>query len=304
MKHVVVGSGPVGTATALLLADRGDDVVIVTRSGAGPDHPRVRRVAADAVDASRFGAIAEGAAAIYNCANPPYHRWTTDWPPLAASLLASAERTGAVLAVVGNLYAYGPVEGPLTEDLPLLASGPKGRVRARMWTDALAAHAAGRVRVTEVRGSDYLCAGQGSHLGDRVTPRVLAGRRVSVLRSADVQHTWTAVDDVARLLVAVAGDERAWGRAWHVPSNPPRTQREVIGDICRVAGLDPVPVGEHPAWLMRTLGLVNPVIREFAEVRYQFERPFVLDSSAAEHTFGLAPTPWDEVLARLVAAYR
>ena len=301
--HVVVGSGPIGTAVASQLANRGDDVVVVTRSGSGPDHPRVRRVAADAVDAEGLTATADGAAVIYNCANPPYHRWTTDWPPLAASLLAVAERTGAVLATVGNLYGYGPVTGVITEDLALAATGPKGRVRAQMWVDALAAHEAGRVRVTEVRGSDYVCPGPTSHLGDRVAPKALAGRRVNVMRSADAPHTWTAVADVARLLVTVARDERGWGRGWHVPSNPPRTQREAIGDLCRVAGVDPVPVGEHPAWLMRGFGLVNPVIREFAEVSYQFERPFVLDSSAAERTFGLTPTPWDEVLAGMVAAY-
>lgn len=302
--HVVVGSGPVGAATARLLADRGDDVVVVTRSGSGPDNVRVRRVPADAADTDRLTALTKGAAALYNCANPAYHRWTVEWPPLAAALLTAAERTGAVLASVGNLYGYGPVSGRITEDLPLAATGPKGRVRAQMWIDARAAHRADRVRVTEVRASDYVCPGQQSHLGDRVAPRALAGRKVSVLRSADIPHTWTAVDDVARLLVTVAGDERGWGRAWHVPSNPARTQREAIADLCRVAGVAPVPVGEHPAWLIRGLGLVNPVLREFQEVSYQFEAPFVLDSSAAERTFGLVPTPWEDVLAELVAAYR
>lgn len=302
--HVVVGAGPVGTATARLLVDRGDAVVLVTRTGSGPELPGLTRVAADATDADRLAEIARGAAAIHNCANPPYHRWATDWPPLASSLLAVAERTGAVLATVSNLYGYGPVDGPLTEDLPLAAQGTKGRVRARMWQDALEAHRAGRVRATEVRGSDYVCPGPGSHLGDRVTPRVLAGRPVRVMRSADQPHTWTSVDDVARLLLTVADDARGWGRAWHVPSNPPRTQREVIADLARVAGTRPSPVGEYPAWLMRALGVANPVIREFAEVAHQFERPFVLDSTAAVRTFGLEPTPWEAVLERQVAAYR
>ena len=36
---------------------------------------------------------------------------------------------------------------------------------------------------------------------------------------------------------------------------------------------------------------------EFDEVRYQFERPFVLDSSRAKETFGLLPTDLDVVLA-------
>ena len=124
------------------------------------------------------------------------------------------------------------------------------------------------------------------------------------MRSADTLHTWTAVNDVARLLVTVAADERGLGRAWHVPSNPPRTQRETVRDLCHVAGVDSVRVREHPAVLIRALGLVNPLIRELAEVSYQFENPFVLDSSAAEQTFGLVPTPWDDVLAGVITSYR
>ena len=303
-KHVIIGAGPIGTATALLLAERGEEVVIVTRSGSGPSHPAVTPAPADASSSARMAELATGAVAIYNCANPAYHRWPTDWPPLARALLTAAERSGAVLATVSNLYGYGRVFGPMTEDLPLAATGPKGRTRAQMWLDALAAHDAGRVRATEVRASDYVAPGPSSHLGDRVVPRLLAGKSVTVLKSADTPHTWTAVDDVARLLVTVATDERGLGRAWHVPSNPPRTQREAVRDLCHVAGVDSVRVREHPAVLIRALGLVNPLIRELAEVSYQFENPFVLDSSAAEQTFGLVPTPWDDVLAGVITSYR
>ena len=48
--HVVVGAGPVGSAIACLLADRGDQVRLVTRSGSGPEHPGIDRRTADATD--------------------------------------------------------------------------------------------------------------------------------------------------------------------------------------------------------------------------------------------------------------
>jgi nucleoside-diphosphate-sugar epimerase len=303
-KHLVVGAGPIGAATALLLAKRGEEVVVVTRSGTGPAHPLITRTAADASSSAAMAELATDAVAIYNCANPDYHRWPTDWPPLAQSLLSTAERSSAVLVTVSNLYGYGAVSGPMTEDLPLAAAGPKGLTRAQMWRDALAAHNAGRVRATEVRGSDYVGRGAQSHLGDRVVPRLLAGRGVTVMKSADTSHTWTAIDDVARLLVIVALDERAWGRPWHVPSNPPRTQREAVGDLCGSAGLPPVKVKEYPDLLIRAMGLFNPMMRELPEVAYQLEQPFVLDSSAAQQTFGLEPTPWQEVLTGVIASYR
>ena len=303
-KHIVVGAGPIGTATSLLLAERGEEVVVVTRSGSGPTHPAITRTTADASSSATMADLATGAVAIYNCVNPAYNRWPIDWPPIAGALLAAAEQSDAVLVTVSNLYAYGPVSDPMTEDLPLAAQGPKGRTRAQMWRDALAAHDAGRVRATEVRGSDYVGPGAQSHLGERVVPRLLAGKDVTVMKSADTAHTWTATDDVARLLVTVALDERAWGRAWHVPSNPPRTQREAVGDLCRVVGLDPVKVKEYPSLLIRGMGLFNPLMRELPEVAYQLEDPFVLDSTAAQQTFGLAPTPWDDLLAGVIASYR
>jgi nucleoside-diphosphate-sugar epimerase len=303
-KHIVVGAGPIGTATALLLAERGEEVVMVTRSGSGPTHHAVTRTAADASSSARMTELATGSVAIYNCANPAYHRWPTDWPPLAHALLTAAERSDAVLATVSNLYGYGPVSGPMTEDLPLTAHGTKGLTRAQMWREALAAHDAGRVRATEVRGSDYVGPGAQSHIGDRLVPRLLAGRDVTVMKSADTSHTWTATDDVARLLVTVALDERAWGRPWHVPSNPPRTQREAVGDLCRVARLHQVRVREYPDLLIRAMGLFDPMMRELPEVAYQFEDPFVLDSTAAQQAFGMTPTPWDDVLAGIIASYR
>ncbi|NJP32690.1 NAD-dependent epimerase/dehydratase family protein [Micromonospora thermarum] len=301
--HVIVGAGPVGTATARLLAERGERVRVVSRRGAGPEHPAVERVAADATDADRLTALTTGAAALYNCANPAYHRWPIDWPPLSAALLSAAGRSGAVLATVGNLYGYGPVDGPMTEATPLAATGTKGRVRNRMWADALAAHEAGRVRVTEVRGSDYLGAGTTS-LTTIVLPAVLAGRRVVVPADLDVPHTFTYVGDVARTVVAAATDERAWGRAWHVPSPPAVTVRELATRAATLAGARAPRMTRLPYAAVWLGGLVNPFARELRETAYQFDRPYVMDSTAAERAFGIAPTPLDEALAETIGALR
>lgn len=184
-KHIVVGSGQVGSHVAAKLASQGQDVTVVTRSGSGPEG--VTKVAADVADQAGLIEITRGADAIYNCVNPPYHRWLTDWPPMAASFLAAAEASGAVLAVLGNLYPYGPVSVPMTEDLPFDAPDPKFRVRSRMWEDALALHRAGRIRMTEVRGSDYFGPGatDQSFLGDRFLKPLRAGKAIQLVWPAD-----------------------------------------------------------------------------------------------------------------------
>jgi nucleoside-diphosphate-sugar epimerase len=302
-RHLIVGAGPIGSATAHLLADRGARVTVATRSGSGPEHEGIEHVGVDASDASAVTSLAAGAVAIYNCVNPQYHRWTMDWPPIAASLLTAAESTGAVLVTTGNLYPYGPVDGPITASLPDAATGTKSRVRARMWAEAKAAHDGGRLRAVEVRGSDYLANTTQSHLG-RLVPRIVAGKSVRVIGSADQPHSWTYVPDFARTLVTVATEERAWGRVWLAPTGAPRTQRDAVHDLCRAAGVPPVAVGVLPHVVQRALGLFSPTLRELDETRYQFVRPFVIDSSATEEAFGLSSTPWAEACSATVAAYR
>jgi nucleoside-diphosphate-sugar epimerase len=286
---------------ARLLAEQGERVRIVTRSGSGPSHPAIERVAADAADAGRLRELSAGAVALYNCANPPYHRWPTDWPPIANAMLSAAEATDAVLAITGNLYGYGPVSGPMTEQTPLAATGPKGRVRAAMWRDALAAHEAGRVRVTEARASDYLGPGAASIFTMTAGPALAAGKTARIPADLDAPHSFTYTLDVARTLVTLAREERAWGRPWHVPSNPALTLRELADRFCRVAGYPAPKLARVPRWALWPAAPFSTQIREFFEVSYQFYAPFRLDSSAATRTFGLTATDLDEVLGAVAA---
>lgn len=303
--HLVVGAGPVGSTTARLLADAGRAVRLVSRRGRGPEHPGIELVRADASGADALRTLAAGATAIYNCVNPEYTRWTTDWPPIAAALLEAAESSGAVLATTGNLYGYGADATTMTESTPLTTTGTKGRVRVQMWQDALAAHEAGRARVTEVRGSDSIGPGltDTSHLG-RLAPKILAGKKVRVLGSADMPHSWTYVPDVARTLVTVASDDRALGRAWLVPTASACTQRELITRFAEVAGAPAARVAEIPDFAFKALGAVVPILRELQEMHSSFTHPYVLDASATTATFGIEATPLDESLRAIADSFR
>ncbi|HEY3735724.1 MAG TPA: NAD-dependent epimerase [Streptosporangiaceae bacterium] len=293
--HVIVGAGPVGTATALLLAERGEQVRVLTRSGGGPQHPAIERVATDATDADRLAGQAKGAAVLYNCASPLYHRWLTDWPPLATALLTAAERSGAVLATVSNLYGYGPVDGPITAATPLAATHPKLKVRAQMWRDALAAHQAGRVRATEVRGSDYIEAN--SIFSVVLAKPLRAGKRAYVPAALDLPHSWTSISDVAATLVTAGSTERAWGQAWLVPTGPPLTIREISARFAAQAGAPAPRLTSLPYPVLWTSGLFSATLRELRITNYQWTRPFVMDSAQTEQALGLAPTPIDQALA-------
>jgi len=293
-EHVIVGAGAVGSAVAELLAGRGEHVRIISRRGTGPDHPAIERVAADATDAERLTELSAGAVALYNCANPQYHQWFTDWPPLAASLLTAAERSGAVLAAMSNLYGYGPVSGPISQKTPLAATHPKLRLRAQMWQDALDAQRHGRIRTTEVRASDYV--EQNSLLSTAIGKPLLAGSRAYSPWPLDVPHSWTSISDCARALVTVAADERSLGQAWLVPTGPALTVRQLATRFAEVNGARAARLTAIPYPVMWTAGLFSPLIKELRTTRYQFTAPLVLDSSVTTEMFGLRPTPLDDAL--------
>ncbi|MFJ3514078.1 MULTISPECIES: NAD-dependent epimerase/dehydratase family protein [unclassified Streptomyces] len=303
--HVVIGFGPAGAATARILAEQGHTVRVVTRSGRSPE-PGIEHVALDATDSGRLTDLARGATALHSCAAPPYHQWVGQWPPLASSLCAAAEATGAVLVMLGNLYGYGPVGGPLTEELPLAATGPKGRVRAAVWEQARSLHEQGRIRAVEVRASDFFGPGvtDGGHLAGRVVPPLLRGKPVTTLGDPNAPHSWTYLPDVARTLAEVAGEEGAWGRAWHVPTQPALSVAEMVDRLAAQAGTGPIAVRRLPSAVVGVASLVSPLLRELKEVRYQFDRPFIVDSSAYEKAFAAAATPVDEQVKATVDWWR
>jgi len=293
--HIIVGAGQVGTRLATLLTRQGHTVRLVSRSG--NTVPGVEACSADAGDRDALLAATVGADVIYNCVNPPYHLWVSDWPPMADNLIAAAEDSGAVLVTLSNVYGYGAVAAPMTEQTPLAAHTRKGRVRAAMWEQALTAHESGRIRATEVRASDYIGeAGDQTNFGSRVLPKMQAGKPILLMGRTDQPHSWTYTGDAAALLAIAAQDERAWGRPWHVPTNPPRTQAQVIADLAQAMGVPAPRIRTAGAGMLRTVGLFNRPAAELVEMLYEFDRPFILDSSLTEQTFGLKPTPWDEII--------
>ncbi|GAA3450319.1 NAD-dependent epimerase/dehydratase family protein [Dactylosporangium matsuzakiense] len=297
--HVVVGAGPTGTATALLLAESGDDVRVVTRRGTGPKHARIELTAADAT--SELADLAEGAATLINCAMPPYNRWPEETPALSDGLLHAAERTGAGYVNLSNAYGYGPAGSPLTDDLPLRPTTIKGRVRAQMYRDGLAAHEAGRLRFTEVRPADYLGVGALAMFNWFIGPQVQAGQEVVFPADLDAAHSWTYIGDVAKTLAAVARSQRSWGTAWHTPQTSDMSIREIAARFATIAGRPQPSVREMTALELHT-ATADPLMAESAEMQYLYQRECVLDWSRTAAELGLEPTPLDDVLRELAAA--
>jgi nucleoside-diphosphate-sugar epimerase len=303
--HVVFGVGQVGRALATHLAGLGLEVRAVSRQRPTALAAGIDWWAADLADVDAAAGAAKGATAVYQCLNAPYTRWAEQFPPLQRGVLAAAERTDALLVSLENLYGYGPTGGiPMTEDLPLAATTVKGRTRAAMTKELLAAADAGRVRIAIGRASDFFGAGvTESTLGERVFANALAGKNADFLGDIDLPHTYSYVPDIAAGLATLGTDERAVGQVWHLPGPETVTTRRVLELVAEQVGHH-VGVRSLPNLVVRGLGLVNPMMRSLAEMAYEFEEPFVLDTTKYQTTFGNVCTPLDAAITDTLAWYR
>ncbi|NNJ08859.1 NAD-dependent epimerase/dehydratase family protein [Chloroflexales bacterium ZM16-3] len=302
--HVVLGSGPLGIATAEALLRRGHTVRIINRSGKAEAPAGAEVVQADLYDQASVQAVAEGAAAVYQCAQPGYAEWVAKFPPLQTAIIAGAAAAGAKLIVAENLYMYGQVDGPIHEDLPYAAHTRKGQVRAQMAEQVAEAHRSGRLRTASARGSDFYGPGVlGSSLGERVFLPALSGKAAQATGRLDLPHSYTYIGDFGETLAILGEREDALGQHWHIPSAAPLTQRELITMIYQELGVEPKMSGMG-RMMMVIGGLFIPEARETVEMMYEFERPFIIDSSRCEAAFGQQPTPLADGIRRTLAWYR
>jgi nucleoside-diphosphate-sugar epimerase len=304
--HVVLGaSGGVGGAVTRELVRQGARVRGVTRSGKGDVPAGVAMVAADVSNLEQMRTVCAGASVVYFCANPPYTEWSRAFPPLLEGAIAGAAASGAKLVAAANLYVYPPTTQPLTEDMPWRPVTRKGKVRAAMDERLMAAHRSGEVRATIGRAADYFgpSATNTSVLGQQFFSAYLAGKTVDWVGKLDMPHSANYIEDFGRGLVTLGQQDTALGQVWHIPAAPALTGRQLL-DLAFVAGGHRAKVRQASKLMLQALGLFNPLLREVAEMAYQFEQPFIMDGSKFTRAFGGAPTPLPEAIAATVAWFR
>ncbi len=304
--HVVFGaSGGVGSALVRELLSRGRRVRAVSHSGRGSFPKEAEVVRADATDAATVREVSRGAAVVYHAVNVPYPQWQGKLPLVMSATIEAASAAGAKLVYADNLYMYGKVDGPMTEETPYKPVSRKGILRAQLANELMAAHRVGKVRAAIGRASDVYGPGPlNAVAGARLFGAALAGKRAMWVGDLDVSHTLTYVDDFAKALVTLGEHEEALGEIWHAPSPEPITGREFIELVFDEAGRPP-KLGTYTRTAMRVAGLFSPQLREFVEMLYQFEAPFVLDGSKYARVFGdVTPTPYRDGIAQTLQWHR
>ena len=289
--HVIFGTGALGKWTARELIKLGKQVRVISHSGkSDPRLPGgVEIVQGDAYDTSHNIEVTKGAAAVYQCAQPLYHEWAEKFPPMQKAILDAVSANGAKFIVADNLYMYGDTNGqPIREDLPYQPHTKKGKVRAEMATAVMDAHRAGKVRAAIGRASNFFGPDDRAVTSYAIRP-ALEGKSINLLGRTDQPHTFSYAADFGKLLATLGTREEALGQVWFTPSPAPVTQIELVKIMEDALGRK-VKFMAAGKMMMSMLGLFMPVLRESVEMLYEWDKPFIMDSSKAQKAFGLQPT--------------
>ena len=284
--HVVLGaSGGAGNAITNALHDAGHRVRAVSRAGTADVPADVERVAADIATAEGARQALHGADVVYLAAQPPYHRWSQEFPSMLATVI-DAVPDGARLVMVDNLYAYGPRSSPMSAQTPERATDTKGRARRAMTQTLLAAHRSGRIRVAIGRASDYVGPrADVSAITALAVEPVATGRTLRWMASLDAAHSVGYLPDIARAYVLLGTREEADGQVWILPHAPAVTGREFLA-LVNDALPNPQKTGVLSAAMLRVAAPFHRISRETLGILYQWSEPFVVDDAVFRQTFG------------------
>jgi nucleoside-diphosphate-sugar epimerase len=231
--------------------------------------------------------------------------WRELWPRIMRNAIEAAKRANAKLVFFDNVYMYGKVDGPMTEETPFRPCSKKGEIRAQIATMLLNEMKAGNLTALIARSADFY--GPGARTG---IPNVLVfdklakGAKASWLVNDSVKHSFTFTPDAARSLVLLADNESAWNQTWHVPTAPdPPTGKQFIELAAKEFGTKTkYRVLTRPMLWMA--GWFDTTVRELYEMLYQYEFDYVFDSTKFMKAFHFQPTSYSESVHRTSQAYR
>lgn len=293
---VVFGFGACGRATVEQLHARGTPVIVAQRSRPKNLPAGVGFRPCDVIDEQAVLRAVAGAEQIVVAIGMPYDSkvWRTAWPKAMSNLLEACAATHARMVFVDNLYMLGPQRAPLREDTPLSDLGAKPAIRSEVTRLWMAAASAGRVRVAALRPPDFYGPGVTlSHIGAAGLQALAQGKTATLIVPPDTPHDFAYVPDIGRAVITLLdAPDDAFGQVWNMPCAPTRTPREILR-----LGADAIDatlkVRSIPLWTLPLLGLFSPFLREVAEMRFTFDRPYHVDAAKFTRRFWSDVTPFE-----------
>ncbi len=266
-----------------------EQVLLVNRTGKMdiPTPQNVELIAADVTNKSGMESIAQRAEVIFSCTDVPYQLWGEFYPATATALADALSKTKAKLVFADNMYSYGDVLGAeMHENLPHTAKTKKGSIRASVINTLLHSGLEFSNRVAIVKAADFI--GPRIHkgvFGTDFMEKLIQNKKIILFGKPNLPHAFTYINDFAKAIVNVGTTPDAFGQIWHVP-NAPAISLNTWVHLFETETNKKAKVLVLPKVAVWAAGLFNPLIREFHELSYQFEHPYLVNHDKYAARFG------------------
>ncbi len=305
-KHTILGAGgSIANALVALLTQRKLPVRLVGRHPVSIVGAETRT--ADLTHQQQTIEAVVGSSIVYLLAGLKYdHKlWAEAWPRIIDNAIEACQRTSARLIFFDNVYMYGKVNGPMTEQTPYNPCSKKGEVRAAIATTLERAWQAGNITALIARCADFYGPSAKNGIPNTMVFNPMAqGKTPMCLVRDALPHSYTYVPDAAKALLSLAESASAWNQVWHLPTAPQSlTGREFI-DAAAKAMNRPAKFRVLSRPMVKIVGWFNPLVGEVYEMLYQNDAPYLFDSSKYARTFAFAGTPYPEGILATADSYK
>jgi len=306
MITILGAGGAISNELVKLLAECGKSFRLVSRRGTTAPGAS-EQMAADLGDEDQTTRAVTGSSVVFLLAGLKYdHKvWAEMWPRIMANTIEACKRAGARLVFFDNVYMYGRVMGPMTEETPFHPMSRKGEVRARIATSLISEWKAGNLTAMIARCADFYGPQAKNGMANAlVFDPMSKGQKAMCLVNDELPHSYTYTPDAAQALLTLSESEAAWNQTWHMPTaSSPLTAREFIARAAEEMGVA-LKYRVLSRRMVRVFGWFNPVVGEIHEMLYQNDSPYVFDSSKYAKALGFAGTPYAEGIRVTAESYR
>jgi len=301
MQTVLGSGGVIGNELAIQLKNYTDKIRLVAR------HPvqvtgSEELVSADLTDRDQTGKAIEGSEIVFLTAGLPYKTkiWQEAWPKIMINVINGCRKHSTKLVFFDNVYAYGRVEGWMTEETPHKPISKKGEVRARIADQLIQAIEQGSITALIARSADFYGSNaSNTFIQPMVFDKLRDGKKASWLGKDDKLHSFTYTPDAAKATALLGNTYDAYNQIWHLPThNEVMTGKQFIEMVASAYGAKP-KYSVLSKSMVRFAGLFNPLAKESFEMMYQQEYDYLFSSSKFEEKF-FTPRPYADGIREIV----
>jgi len=303
MQVILGSSGVIGRGLARILPAHTGRLRLVSRNPSR-FNPSDETFAADLVNADQAFRAVEGAEIAYLTVGLAYNTrvWQMQWPVLMKSVIEACKKQNVKLVFFDNVYMYGRVHGPMTEETPVHPVSRKGEVRAAIADMLMNEVRLGNLHALIARSADFYGPGALGFVQAMVFDNLMKGRKAQWLVNDGVKHSLTYTPDAAKATAKLGNSAQAFDQVWHLPTdgNAP-TGKEFIAMAASASGASSAHMVLGPM-MLRLAGLFNGIVRESIEMLYQYDSDYIFDSSKFDRTFPGMSTPYTTGVKETVAS--